>query len=108
MRVCSQCHSAEIVIFYDRSEEQWSYTVHQMADNGANATDQEFEQVLDYLIKYVAIIDMNTVDGYAVNGPRHLILASDHNQGVFLPLDLSEQYDMDALVDRLQKFVAIE
>ena len=62
LRVCSQCHSADIVIFYDRSEEQWSYTVHQMADNGANATDQEFEQVLDYLIKYVAIIDMNTVD----------------------------------------------
>src|SRR5205085_7128044 len=33
LRVCSQCHSAEIVIFYDRSEEQWSYTVHQMAED---------------------------------------------------------------------------
>src|SRR3984885_3990717 len=27
--------------------------------------------------------------GFAVNGERHLILASDHNQGMFLPLDLS-------------------
>jgi hypothetical protein len=45
--------------------------------------------------------------GYLVNGPRHLILASDHNQGVFLPLSLSEAYDMDALVRRLKKFVAL-
>jgi hypothetical protein len=27
--------------------------------------------------------------GYLINGSRHLIIASDHNQGVFLPLDLS-------------------
>lgn len=45
--------------------------------------------------------------GYAINGQRHLILASDHNQGVFLPLSLGEQYDMDTLVRRLKKFVAM-
>ena len=37
--------------------------------------------------------------GYAVNGDRHIIIASDHNQGVFLPLSLSETYEMDALPD---------
>jgi hypothetical protein len=46
--------------------------------------------------------------GYAVNGDRHLIIASDHNQGVVLPLDLSQEYTMDDLVGRLQKFVAME
>jgi len=45
--------------------------------------------------------------GYFVNGPHHLILASDHNQGVFLPMDLGQRYDMDALVSRLVKFVAM-
>jgi hypothetical protein len=45
--------------------------------------------------------------GYGVNGDRHLILASDHNQGVFLPLKLNEKYDMDALVHSLKKFVAV-
>jgi hypothetical protein len=45
--------------------------------------------------------------GYAVNGEQHLIIASDHNQGVFLPLSLSENYQMQDLVDRLQKFVAL-
>jgi len=45
--------------------------------------------------------------GFAVNGPRHLILASDHNQGVFLPIDLAQAYDMDALVARIRKFVSL-
>jgi hypothetical protein len=45
--------------------------------------------------------------GYAINGQHHLIIASDHNQGVFLPMDLSETYDVEQLVGRLQKFVAL-
>ena len=45
--------------------------------------------------------------GYAINGQHHLIIASDHSQGVFLPLDLSEEYDVETLVGRLQKFVAL-
>jgi hypothetical protein len=46
--------------------------------------------------------------GYATNGDQHLIIASDHSQGVFLPLDLSVSYTIDEMVDRLQKFVALE
>ncbi len=46
--------------------------------------------------------------GYLVNGEHHLILASDHNQGVFLPLDLTEQYDMSLLLSRMRKFVSLE
>jgi hypothetical protein len=46
--------------------------------------------------------------GFAVNGEHHLILASDHSQGVYLPLDLAAEYTMDELVERIEKFVAIE
>ena len=46
--------------------------------------------------------------GYLVNGERHLIIASDHNQGVFLTASTSESYDMDAIESRLKKFVAVE
>jgi hypothetical protein len=46
--------------------------------------------------------------GYAVNGTKHLIIASDHNQGVFLPIDLSQKYQLDDLVGRLTKFVALD
>ena len=45
--------------------------------------------------------------GYHVNGPQHLILASDHNQGVFLPIELGKTYEMDQLVRRIRKFVAV-
>jgi len=46
--------------------------------------------------------------GYLVNSPKHLIIASDHNQGVFLPLELSEHYTMDQLVEKLVKFVSLD
>ena len=46
--------------------------------------------------------------GYAVVGDRLLIIASDHNQGVFVSADLDEDYDMDRLVERVQKFVALD
>ena len=46
--------------------------------------------------------------GYAVVGDRLLIIASDHNQGVFVTADTSEEYDMDRLVERVQKFVALD
>ena len=47
-------------------------------------------------------------EGYQVNGPRHLIIASDHNQGMFLPVDLGERYEMEGLVSRLRKFAGLE
>jgi hypothetical protein len=47
-------------------------------------------------------------NGYLVNGPNHLILASDHNQGVLLPMDLSETYDMETLVNRIQKIASLD
>jgi hypothetical protein len=46
--------------------------------------------------------------GYATNGEKHLIVASDHNQGVFLPIDLSKKYTVEQLVGRLKKFVALD
>jgi len=47
-------------------------------------------------------------EGYQVNGARHLIIASDHNQGMILPMDLSERYEMEGLVARLRKIAAME
>jgi len=45
--------------------------------------------------------------GYLVNGPRHLIIASEHNQGVMLALSLSKPYDMDAMLQAMKKFVSM-
>jgi len=47
-------------------------------------------------------------NGYLVNGEKHLIIASDHNQGVYLPVELSGEYTTDTLVERLTKFVSLD
>ena len=46
--------------------------------------------------------------GYLANGEHQLIVASDHNQGVFLAVQLGQSYDMDSLVGQLRKFAAVE
>lgn len=45
--------------------------------------------------------------GYAINGERHLIIASDHNQGVFLKLNTTDTFDIDKAVERMHKYVAL-
>ena len=46
--------------------------------------------------------------GYLVNGDQHLIIASDHNQGVFLPVDLSKPNTRWTSWWSLTKFVAVD
>ncbi len=46
-------------------------------------------------------------DGHAVIG-RLIILASEHNHGTFLPIDLSRRYTIEALVGSIRKFVSVE
>lgn len=46
--------------------------------------------------------------GYLVNGPNHLIIASEHNQGVMLQLDLAKDYTMESLLGSMHKFVSMD
>lgn len=39
--------------------------------------------------------------GFEMFGPTMLVLASDHNHGVALPIDLSRSYDMDKLIAQI-------
>lgn len=46
-------------------------------------------------------------DGYDVLHERMVILASDHNHGVFLPLDLNKTVMLEALIKSIRPFAAI-
>jgi hypothetical protein len=75
---------------------------------GRNTTPagvEEFAQKMD--AKLIVTGHQPQEMGYLQNGDRHLIIASDHNQGVFLPLKLHKQYSMDDLVARLKKYVSL-
>ena len=48
-KVCSGCHAAEIVMGRHETRDGWEQIVGKMVSNGANGTDEEFNEVIDYL-----------------------------------------------------------
>lgn len=57
-------------------------------------------------VNYFVVGHTPQESGYAVIG-RMIILASDHNHGCFLPLDLSRQYTIEQLEGAIRKFVSV-
>jgi cytochrome c5 len=51
MRACSKCHDPSIAAGEDLDGAGWKLLVDQMAANGANASDDEFAQIVAYLTK---------------------------------------------------------
>jgi competence protein ComEA len=51
VRVCSSCHSPDNVIANGQDRSGWEATITKMAGFGANGTDEEFTEILDYLVK---------------------------------------------------------
>lgn len=51
-KVCSMCHSPENVVGLAKTREDWVAVVGQMASTGAQGTDDEFNQIVDYLAIY--------------------------------------------------------
>jgi competence protein ComEA len=59
LKVCGNCHGAETVIQTLRTRQEWSDVIDQMARFGAEASDQEFEQILEYLTRHFSPIRVN-------------------------------------------------
>jgi len=49
VKVCAQCHSPELVASQKLDAQGWKDLVNQMANNGAQATDAEFDTISKYL-----------------------------------------------------------
>ena len=49
VRVCSQCHSPEVAAQQSLDAPGWKALVDQMANNGAPASDAEFDTISKYL-----------------------------------------------------------
>jgi len=59
LKVCSNCHSAETVIQTLRTKQEWSDVIDQMSRFGAEASDQEYDQILGYLARHFSPIRVN-------------------------------------------------
>jgi competence protein ComEA len=51
VRVCSKCHSPDNVIANGQDRAGWEATITKMAGFGAVASDDEYTEILDYLVK---------------------------------------------------------
>jgi cytochrome c5 len=50
--VCGSCHSADKVIGEQRDHDGWNYTVRVMAQMGTPPSDEELDEIVNYLVKY--------------------------------------------------------
>ncbi len=50
-RICSSCHSVQMFVGRGMTREQWSGVVSNMIGRGAKISDEEFDQVVEYLAK---------------------------------------------------------
>lgn len=50
IKVCSACHSVDVAISKRESRAGWNALIDDMIQRGAKATDDEFGQVVDYLV----------------------------------------------------------
>jgi competence protein ComEA len=51
IRVCSKCHSPDNVIANGQTRQGWENTISKMATLGAPGSDDDFNDILDYLVK---------------------------------------------------------
>jgi hypothetical protein len=60
LRTCAVCHSIDLVVAQRRSQEQWDQLIGVMVDRGAQATDDEQVQILEYLVENFGRTDAAT------------------------------------------------
>jgi competence protein ComEA len=60
--VCAKCHNLQIVMDTPMSYDAWHDTVQTMVDRGASGTDEQFEDIMDYLHRTMTTINVNAAD----------------------------------------------
>jgi competence protein ComEA len=51
LKICGQCHAVDVLIGVGKSKEGWSATVDDMVAKGASGSDEELQQIVDYLAR---------------------------------------------------------
>ena len=59
IKVCSDCHGAESAVASFKTHDEWTKTLDEMANNGAQGTDDEWNRIAAYLDKHYTLIFVN-------------------------------------------------
>jgi competence protein ComEA len=57
--VCGVCHTLELVLDTPMDLDAWHETVQKMVDQGAMGTDDQFDDIMDYLHRTMTTININ-------------------------------------------------
>ena len=77
--VCGKCHNLQVVLGARMSYDAWHDTVQSMIDRGAQGTDEQLDDVMDYLHRNLTTINVNVVDveelGIVLEAPDSVVKA---------------------------------
>jgi competence ComEA-like helix-hairpin-helix protein len=59
LRVCSECHDLERTESLRRTESEWRGTIYEMIEAGAEASDAEYQTILEYLVSNYGAVAVN-------------------------------------------------
>jgi Helix-hairpin-helix motif len=76
--VCAQCHNLQIIMDTPMSYNAWHETVQTMVDRGASGTDQQLEDIMDYLHRTMTTIDVNTAPADELEIVLHVTETAAH------------------------------
>ena len=62
VKVCSGCHTMQIVMDTPKDYDAWHDTVQSMIDRGAQGTPDEFDLVMQFLFENMTTVDVNHAD----------------------------------------------
>jgi competence protein ComEA len=62
IKVCSNCHGPESAVASFKTHDEWVKTLDEMANNGAQGSDEEWNQIQAYLDKNYSLIFVNKAD----------------------------------------------
>ena len=71
-RVCSKCHDGTRIVEGRRLRSQWEETLEKMVALGATGTDEDFEAILDYLVRVHGRVNVNTAAATEIELVLHL------------------------------------
>lgn len=99
MRLCSKCHSPNIILAYGQNRVGWENTITKMARLGAKGSDDDFSDVSDYL---TAHFPPNAVQKIFVN------MATDKQIAEMLEISIEDAQAIIAYRDKVKGFKSIE
>jgi len=99
MRLCSKCHSPNIILAYGQNRVGWENTITKMARLGAKGSDDDFSDVADYL---TANFPPTAVQKIFVN------MATDKQIADMLEISLDDAKAIITYRDKVKGFKSIE